>query len=214
MGNKKSTLRPEIVKEIQEHTNFTFREVNDLYRQFLEDSDGHLEMTKDQFISNYQKFFPEGDGSVFAEHIFRTFDTKQEGRIDFRQFITTLSIQLKGDTEQKLNWAFDLYDIQKTNTITWEEAVEIITLIHGLHIGAMPKEEQVSARTITEHLFKKADEDKDRIIHRNEFIEAAAASKTIRYMLRGVTEAAVSPYVKRKISSGSYGKPRTRSGTL
>ena len=72
--------------------------------------------------------FPYGDAQAFATNIFKTFDHKKTGRINFRQFITTLSVQLKGNLQQKLEWAFDVYDIEKNGYITLEEVKEIMAV--------------------------------------------------------------------------------------
>ena len=72
--------------------------------------------------------FPHGDAHAFAANVFKTFDHDKSGRINFRQFISMLSIQLKGNLQQKLEWAFDLYDIEKNGYISKEEVLEMISV--------------------------------------------------------------------------------------
>ena len=133
MGARKSTLRPEVLKDLEGQTAFTHQEIRDLYRQFRHDcmKHGHgrkLTMTVEEFKDMYKKIFPEGNAEKFAEHVFRTFDKDDNGIINFRDFITTLSIQLKGSSEEKLEWLFDLYDIQGNDYISRDEASEIISV--------------------------------------------------------------------------------------
>ena len=127
MGNKAATLRPDVLGDLQDTTAFTAEEIRDYYKRFLKECHGgSMTLSLEDFKTIYNEFFPEGDASTFAEHIFRNFDVDGNGKLDFREFLGGLNIQLKGTLEEKLGWAFHLYDIHGTGYITKDELLALV----------------------------------------------------------------------------------------
>lgn len=65
--------------------------------------------------------------------LFPIFIPPQNGVITFKEFIRAISITTKGSIDEKLNWAFDLYDIDNDGFVTRAEMVDIVTAIYVLH---------------------------------------------------------------------------------
>lgn len=72
-----------------------------------------------------------------------------------QEFVSNLSILTRGTMEEKLNWTFQLYDVNRDGYISKEEMKEVITAVHEL-MGRIPegcKEENLIKEKV-ESLFK------------------------------------------------------------
>jgi len=89
------------------------------------------QLTRAKFLEVYSSFFPQGNAEKFCEHVFRTFDSDNSGKIDFKEFLLAINITSTGKPEQKLEWAFQMYDVNGDGTIEPSEMQEII----GVSVG-------------------------------------------------------------------------------
>lgn len=78
-------------------------------------------LDRTEFARIYKQFFPFGDPTPLAEYVFNVFDENKNGSIDFKEFICALSVTSRGRLDEKLRWAFQLYDIDGDGTITYNE---------------------------------------------------------------------------------------------
>ncbi|KAH0623816.1 hypothetical protein JD844_006959, partial [Phrynosoma platyrhinos] len=112
--------RPEGLDQLQEQSKFTRKELQVLYRGFKNECPSGI-VTEDSFKQIYSQFFPQGDSSTYATFLFNAFDTDHDGSVSFEDFVAGLSIILRGTIDDRLNWAFNLYDLNKDGCITKEK---------------------------------------------------------------------------------------------
>lgn len=53
-------------------------------------------------------------------------DVDSSGTVDFKEFIVAINVIMNGTDEEKLEWSFNLYDIDRNGTIADEEMAEIV----------------------------------------------------------------------------------------
>ncbi|KAM9309309.1 recoverin 2 [Pholidichthys leucotaenia] len=136
MGTTSSAISKEILEDLKLNTKFSEVEICQWYENFQKQCPSGR-ITPGEFEEIYSRFFPDSDAKSYAQHVFRSFDTNDDGTLDFKEYIIALHLTSTGKTTRKLEWAFSLFDVDKNGYISKTEVKEICQAIFKL----IPKED-------------------------------------------------------------------------
>ncbi|CAG0888561.1 unnamed protein product [Darwinula stevensoni] len=146
--------KPDGIDQLSKTTKFSRKELQLMYRSFKQECPTGV-VDEDKFKAIYSQFFPQGDASQYAHYVFNAFDTEHTGSISFEEFVEGLSILSRGSVQDKLQWAFQLYDIDGDGLLTRNEMEEIVTSVYNL-LGrhTQPCVDENSARQHVDRIFE------------------------------------------------------------
>merc|ERR1711916_216076 len=162
MGAAQSQLSPE---ELQMLSTFSQKDQKRLYKRFRKlDKDNSGTITTDEFL-----MIPELAMNPLVERVIAIFDTNKDENINFKEFIQALSIfSVNGAKEQKLRFAFQVYDIDCDSYISNGELFQVLKMMVGNNLTDIQLQ-QIVDKTIIE-----ADQDGDGRISFEEFTKIVA----------------------------------------
>eukprot|EP00697_Spironema_sp_BW2_P006710 gnl/Spiro4/20819_TR10136_c0_g1_i1.p1 gnl/Spiro4/20819_TR10136_c0_g1~~gnl/Spiro4/20819_TR10136_c0_g1_i1.p1 ORF type:complete len:196 (-),score=73.62 gnl/Spiro4/20819_TR10136_c0_g1_i1:94-630(-) len=160
MGANATSLRPEEIDSMKEDCNFSQKEIRRLYKRFRKlDKDNSGTITTEEFMS-----IPELAMNPLVQRVISIFDQNRDDNVNFKEFISALSVfSSRGDKEEKLKFAFKIYDIDNDNFISNGELFQVLKMMVGNNLTDVQLQ-QIVDKTILE-----ADLDRDGRISFDEF---------------------------------------------
>ncbi|TPX67656.1 hypothetical protein SpCBS45565_g03616 [Spizellomyces sp. 'palustris'] len=154
-------------------TNFSAEEIQRLYKRFVKlDKDGSGSLTKEEFLS-----LPQVANNPLAQRLLAVFDNDGSGDVDFKEFISGLSaFSTKGNREEKLKFAFKVYDMDRDGFISNGELFLVLKMMVGNNLRDSQLQ-QIVDKTIME-----ADLDMDGKISFEEFQKMVESTDVARQM--------------------------------
>ena len=105
-------------------------DVQGIYEDFMKASGKKGQLSRKNFRKVYKQAFG-GRAKEFADAIFHSFDADGNGTVDFEEFLVGLSLSdsVCKDRKtwlQKLHWAFNVYDKDRSGTIDKNEMISLV----------------------------------------------------------------------------------------
>ncbi|KAI3731366.1 hypothetical protein L1987_62554 [Smallanthus sonchifolius] len=163
---------------LAKETPFTVSEVEALYELFKNLSSSIINdglIHKEEF--QLSLFRNRNRRNLFADRIFDLFDLKRNGVIEFGEFVRSLGVfHPNAPVEDKITFAFRLYDLRRTGFIEREELKEMVIAL--LHESDLALSEDI-IETIVNKTFSDADINGDGKIDEDEWKQFVAKNPSL-----------------------------------
>lgn len=185
MGKGNSKIAPmTAINELICRTDFTHSDLLQLFKEFHKDFPMGY-MTKKEFKKCYQTIFPQGNPEPLADHVFRVLDKNKDDKLDFREFMCRFNIAKRGTAEEKLAFAFSIYDLNDDGYMTKNELLEITKAIYNTVETFTTPETFPNEESIAGMIFEEMDKNMDGFVTKEEFVSTALKNSPMKNFLDG-----------------------------
>merc|ERR1712029_460773 len=133
------------------------------------------------FKEMMSKALPKKDANKMEKHVFRIYDSNDDGYIDFVEFMVVFYIMSDGTPTEVLQKIFRVFDVNSDGTITKKELTRLIKDMYGLL--NTENAEQASKDLIAKSAFAEMDKDEDGKVSLQEWIDACLGQEEFSKML-------------------------------
>eukprot|EP00092_Neocalanus_flemingeri_P025353 GFUD01027488.1.p1 GENE.GFUD01027488.1~~GFUD01027488.1.p1 ORF type:complete len:204 (+),score=61.51 GFUD01027488.1:26-613(+) len=182
MGSKngKPVLRQEDIADLSKSSGLDEANIRLYFDNFVAvHPDGKLKPK--EFREMMAKALPKKDASKMEKHVFRIYDSNNDGVIDFTEFMLIFFIMSDGAPEEVLTKIFRVFDVNSDGTITQKEMTKLIKDMYGLLQSEDPN--LAAKDLIAKSAFAEMDKDQDGKVTTDEFIAACMGQEDLSKML-------------------------------
>eukprot|EP00092_Neocalanus_flemingeri_P014701 GFUD01015863.1.p1 GENE.GFUD01015863.1~~GFUD01015863.1.p1 ORF type:complete len:204 (-),score=62.43 GFUD01015863.1:185-769(-) len=182
MGSKngKPVLREQDIALLCKSSGLDEAQVKEAFDGFIAEHPNGKMKPKD-FKEIITKALPGKDGAKMEKHVFRIYDSNNDGYIDFAEFMIIYIVMSDGSPEEVLAKIFRIYDLNSDGAITKKEMKKIVKDMYGL---LKSDNSNVAAEAlIAKNAHAEMDKDMDGKITLEEFSTACMGQEEISKML-------------------------------
>jgi len=157
-----------LLENLHDSTHFTLEELEALYSNWQKQAKNGL-VGKAEFEAGLKEIGILDP--LVLEQNFSAFDVNKDGQINFKEFVTGLSVVQKGTMEERLKFLFNAYDTDGSGTLTPDEVFNIFKA--SLASKGQPVDNEEITKMVNE-CFRQIDVNNDGEINFEEFKAAVA----------------------------------------
>ncbi|KAG8191395.1 hypothetical protein JTE90_006136 [Oedothorax gibbosus] len=161
-------------------THFSRQEIKVIYQGFKQACPTGV-VDERTFKDIFSSYFPQGDASAYAHHVFKTCDQHNAGTLNFQEFLGGLSMLTRGpDLEARLRWAFRLYDVDGDGRVTAGEMRTITGAVYAmLGPATLPTAAPETPDQHADRVFARLDPNRNGYVTIDDFLETCQKDETI-----------------------------------
>merc|ERR1712002_673037 len=179
-SNGKPVLRPGDISALAKSSGLDEDQVKQAFDSFIaEHPDG--KMRPKDFREMMEKALPKKDASKMEKHVFRIYDSNNDGYIDFTEFMLIFFLMSDGSPQEVLTKIFRVFDVNSDGTITQKEMTKLIKDMYSL---LKEEDPNLAARDlVAKSAFAEMDKNEDGKVTTAEFIDACLSKEEFSKML-------------------------------
>jgi len=147
-------------ESLSKKTHFTISEIENLLTLYRKLSEGAEidKMDRTRFREFLHNAFDMTD-DILLDRIFKYFDDDNDGFINREEWINGLSVFMKGNEEEHIQYCFDIYDLNGDGMISREEMLNMLKTSLGRQ--GLDEDPDEGVKDLIDMTLKKLDKDKD-----------------------------------------------------
>jgi len=179
-SNGKPVLRDEDVAALAKSSGLDEAQVKQAFDNFVTEHPNGKMKPKD-FREMMEKALPGKDAKKMEKHVFRIYDTNNDGYIDFPEFMIIYFIMNDGAPKDVLSSIFRVFDVNNDGSITIKEMNRLVKDMYSMLKSEDPN--LAAKDLIAKSAFAEMDENQDGKVSCDEFVKACMERDEFTKML-------------------------------